>query len=233
MTEDFRVKLNIFCDFDGTVTVDNADDIILETFASPEYRQWDRLWERGLIDSCERIEQQTSLIRARRESLRLVAASVAIDSGIHELENACRISGSSLTIVSDGIDLVMEAVLKAQELAHIPHYSNRLDWHDERTPSLTFPFADSACRGGCGVCQCKLLEETDVSGPSVYIGNGLSGCCVARRAERLFAKGRLRDYCRQQNINHEPFANLTEVARALFDGIGSEEFTRNCTQVAE
>lgn len=227
------MKLNIFCAFDGTVTVDNADDTILETFASPEYRQWDLLWERGLIGGCERIERQARLIRARRESLRLVAASVAIDDGIYALENACARSGSSLTIVSDGIDLVMEAVLKARGLEHIPHYSNRLDWHDERTPYLTFPFADSGCRGGCGVCQCKLLDETVVGNPTVYIGNGLSGSCVARRVERLFAKDRLRDYCRQENIDHEPFADLTEVARALFAEICPRELARNCSQAPE
>ena len=223
------MKLNIFCDFDGTITVDDPTHTILEAFASPEHRQWDLLWERSLISGRERIERQTRLIRARRETLRLVAGHMAIDGGIHELEKACVTTGSSLIIVSDGIDLVMEAVLKARGLAHLPHYSNRLDWQNERSPFLTFPFADSGCQGGCGVCRCKLLDEKWLDAPAVYIGNDLSACCVARRVERLFAKGRLREYCRQKNINHESFADLSGVARALFNDIYREESKRNCT----
>jgi 2-hydroxy-3-keto-5-methylthiopentenyl-1-phosphate phosphatase len=222
------VKLNIFCDFDGTITVDDATRTILEAFAAPEHRQWDLLWERRLISGRERIERQTRLIRARRETLRLVAGHMAIDGGIHELEKACARTGSSLIIVSDGIDLVMEAVLKARGLAHLPHYSNRLSWQDERSPFLTFPFADSGCQGGCGVCQCKLLDEKWLDAPAVYIGNCLSACCVAGRVERLFAKGRLREYCRQKSIHHESFTDLSQVAQALFKDIHPEESRRNC-----
>lgn len=213
------MKLNIFCDFDGTLTVDNATDTILEAFAAPEYRHWDLLWKRGVIGGCERIERQTRLIRACRETLRLVSASLSIDNGIYEFAEACARTGSSLIIVSDGMDLVMEAVLKARGLAHLPHYSNRLGWRDERSPFLTFPFADSGCQAGCGVCQCKLLGRKPMDAPAVYIGNGLSACCVAQRVERLFAKGQLRDYCLERNIAHEPFTDLSQVARTIFQDV--------------
>jgi 2,3-diketo-5-methylthio-1-phosphopentane phosphatase len=221
------VKFNIFCNFDGTITVDDATNTILEAFALPEYRDWERLWERGIITGRECMDRQTRLIRARPESLRLVAACLSIDSGIYELEKVCARTGSSLVIVSDGMDILMEAVLRARGLGHLPHYSNKLLWQNDRSLYLMFPFADPDCQGGCGVCKCKLLGEKSQDAPAVYIGNGLSDCCVAWRAERLFAKGRLREYCVKESISHEGFADLSEVTRALFDTVGVEEPRKN------
>lgn len=221
------MPFSIFCDFDRTITIEDATNTILETFASSEYRDWNALWQQDMITGRECIERQTRLIRARPESLRLVAASLSIDSGIYELEDCCARAGASLVIVSDGLDVVMDSVLKARGLAHITHYSNKLFWANERSPSLEFPFADSGCEGGCGVCRCRLVNEKSRGIPAVYIGNGLSDRCVAGRVERLFAKGRLREYCLQKNIKHQPFTGLSDVAQALFGAMGIESRSKS------
>jgi len=220
------VKLNIFCDFDGTITEVDTTDAILEAFALPEYRDWELLWEQGLITGRECMERQTRLINAHPQTLRLFCKHLPVDVGIYELENACLRTGSSLMIVSDGIDLSMDAVLKTCGLGHIPHCSNRLRWDSGRRPFLTFPFGNPNCRGGCGVCKCKILDETRRDTPAVYIGDGLSDSCVVHRADRVFAKNRLREYCLQNEISHEPFAKLSEVARAL-DDVYPEELVRD------
>ena len=221
------MKFNIFCDFDGVITTDDATNAVLEAFASPEYRDWYGLRERGLVTARECIERQARLIRARPESLRLVAASLAIDSGIYEIERGCEITGASLVIISDGFDVVMDAVLKARRLAHLRHYSNKLCYQDARSLSVRFPFADAACQAGCGVCKCKIVNEKSRDVPAVYIGDGVSNRCVAGRAERLFAKGGLREYCLQNRVNHEPFADLSEVAQALFGSTWIREPQKN------
>ncbi len=221
------MKMDIFCDFDGTITQLDTTDVILETFASPVYRKWEVLWERGEITGRECMERQTRLIHACPETLQLVCKHIVIDEGIYELEAACRKTGSSLTIVSDGIDLLMKTVLKQHGLARIPHYSNTLCWDPLGRPFLRFPFRNATCRGGCGVCKCKLLDDAPQGAKTVYVGDGLSDSCVVHRADRIFAKDRLREYCRVNDLSHEPFANLSEVARVLFDGVPAEESMRS------
>ncbi len=221
------MKLNIFCDFDGTITQLDTTDVVLETFASSAYRKWEVLWEEGRITGRECMERQTRLIHASPETLKLVCKHLVIDRGIYELENACLKGGASLTIVSDGIDLLMDAVLEPHGLAHIPHYSNALSWDGDGRPFLRFPFRDANCRGGCGVCKCKLLDDARQETCTVYIGDGLSDSCVVHRADRIFAKDRLREYCMANGLSHEPFANLSEVARVLFGGMSAEEPMRN------
>jgi 2-hydroxy-3-keto-5-methylthiopentenyl-1-phosphate phosphatase len=227
VAEESTMKLDIFCDFDGTITQLDTTDVVLETFALPVYRKWELLWEQGEITGRECMERQTRLIHASPETLKLVCKHIVVDPGIYELESACRKNGSSLTIVSDGIDLLMEAVLQPNGLAHIPHYSNALAWDKQSRPFLRFPFRDPNCRGGCGVCKCKLLDHARQGARTVYIGDGLSDSCVAQRAERVFAKNRLREYCLSNGLSHEPFADLSEVVRVLFGGISAEESMRN------
>ena len=48
------------------------------------------------------------------------------------------------------------------------------------------------------------------------IGDGLSDRCVVHRADRVFAKKRLHDYCLEKGIARQPFMTLDEVAESLF-----------------
>ena len=119
------MKLNIFCDFDGTITEMDTTDAILEAFASPEYRDWEVLWEQGLISGRECMERQTRLIRAHPQMLRVFCQRLPVDVGIYEIENACLRTGSSLMIVSDEVGFWMEAVLTARGLGHMRHRADR------------------------------------------------------------------------------------------------------------
>jgi len=211
------MQIKIFCDFDGTITKQDTTDAVLEAFAWPEYRDWERRWEEGLITARECMRQQTRLIQADPETLRAFLSRLTIDPGIYGLEQACIKNGASLVIVSDGIDFLMETILRLHRLDHLPHYSNRLQWGEDGRPALTFPYGDAVCQGGCGVCKCRLLERDgapDVQ--TVYIGDGLSDRCVVHWADRVFAKNRLHAYCLAKGIIHDSFETLTDVARSLF-----------------
>ncbi|HUK55767.1 MAG TPA: MtnX-like HAD-IB family phosphatase [Nitrospiria bacterium] len=211
------MKIKIFCDFDGTITRQDTTDAVLETFARPEYKDWERKWEEGTLSARECMRQQTRLIQAGPETLRSFLIRQPIDPGIHVLKKECVKNGASLVIVSDGIDFLMKAVLRVNGLDHLPHYSNRLHWEEDGRPTLTFPYGDAVCQGGCGVCKCRLLEQDGRQEfLTVYIGDGLSDRCVVHRADRVFAKKRLRAYCMAKGIVHDSFETLTEVARALF-----------------
>ncbi|MBI3597763.1 MAG: MtnX-like HAD-IB family phosphatase [Nitrospirae bacterium] len=211
------MKIKIFCDFDGTITKQDTTDAVLETFAWPEYRDWERKWEGGLITARECMQQQTRLIQADPETVCSFLTHLTIDPGIYVLEEECIKNGASLVIVSDGIDFLMDTILRVHGLDHLPHYSNRLHWGEDGRPSLTFPYGDAVCQGGCGVCKCRLLEQNghpDIQ--TVYIGDGLSDRCVVHRADRVFAKKRLQTYCIAKGIIHDSFETLTDVARSLF-----------------
>jgi len=56
---------------------------------------------------------------------------------------------------------------------------------------------------------------------AVFVGDGLSDRCGARRADQVYAKGDLLDWCRAEGIAARPFGDFHEVARA--EGLAVDE----------
>jgi 2-hydroxy-3-keto-5-methylthiopentenyl-1-phosphate phosphatase len=207
----------VFCDFDGTITRLDATDAVLETFALPAWREWEEHWVRDEITSQECLARQVELIQADRETLVQFAAELPIDEGIFALDRCCAQHGIPLTIISDGIDLLVEAVLRRHGLLHLPVFSNHLFWDDHGRPTLSFPFTADNCESGAGTCKCSLTHQSDsASTYRVYIGDGRSDQCVSARMQTVFAKGKLRDWCGLNGIQCIPFETLTEVSEHLF-----------------
>jgi 2,3-diketo-5-methylthio-1-phosphopentane phosphatase len=207
---------DVFCDFDGTITCIDATDAVLEAFALPAWREWEQRWVDGELTSQECLSRQVELIRADRETLVQFSGDLPIDEGIFALEQRCAEFNIPLTIVSDGLDVVVEAVLRRHGLLHLPVFSNHLRWNDEGIPTLSFPFAMPECESGAGTCKCALaIPWTRPMSRPVYIGDGKSDQCVSMKIQTLFAKGTLRKWCEAQRIAHVPFESLTEVAERM------------------
>ena len=207
----------VFCDFDGTITSVDATDAILEAFALPAWRNWERRWVAGEISSQECLSRQVELIQAERDTVVGFAAELPIDEGIIALGRRCAERSVPLTIVSDGLDLVVETVLRLHGLLHLPVFSNHLRWDENGRPSLSFPFAARECESGAGMCKCSLaLPAGRASSSTVYIGDGQSDRCVSSKIRTVFAKGVLQGWCKGKGITYIPFETLTEVTEHLF-----------------
>jgi len=210
-------RTHIFCDFDGTITCDDATDAVLEAFALPAWREWEQRWVDGQITSQECLSRQVELIRADREAIIDFAADLPIDEGIFALNRRCTEENVPLTIVSDGLDLIVEAVLRRHNLLHIPVFSNHIRWDENGIPSLSFPFSMQQCDSGAGTCKCSLTRSPDRSFfRTVYIGDGRSDQCVSGKMQILFAKDPLRNWCETQKITYFPFETLADVAERIF-----------------
>jgi 2-hydroxy-3-keto-5-methylthiopentenyl-1-phosphate phosphatase len=209
--------MNVFCDFDGTVTLEDGTDTILQRFASPVWQEWEQLWAHGEISSLECLSRQVELIQADRGTLVKFAKRLAIDPGIITLAHECKERKIPLTIVSDGLDLVVKTVLDHHGLSHIPFYANHMVWSSAGTPTLEFPNAAPACESHAGTCKCAITGVGRKRGvQSVYIGDGRSDFCVAKKMDSVYAKGALLSWCESQDIPCQPFDTLSEVAEHLF-----------------
>lgn len=210
---------DVFCDFDGTITRVDATDAVLEAFALPAWREWEERWVNGEIRSQECLSRQVELIRADRDTLIQFAADLPIDEGILVLERQCVELNIPLTVVSDGLDVIVEAVLRRHGLLHLPVFSNHLRWDEKGIPTLSFPFAMPECESGAGTCKCALtVPWTRPESRPVYIGDGRSDQCVSMKMQTVFAKGALQKWCAAQHITHIPFETLTEVAKQMVQG---------------
>ena len=195
----------------------DGTDAVLERFASPEWRDWEALWNLGEISSQTCLSRQIELIKASPEEVLEFAAQLPLDEGIIALDRLCRAYNHPLTILSDGLDLVVRAVLRRHGLLHIPVFTNRLYFNKGGVPTMSYPYAMRDCSRNAGTCKCAHVKRPpEQTGPTVYIGDGRSDFCVSAKVDILFAKGDLRSWCAREKIAHHPFATLDDVTKALF-----------------
>ncbi|MDW6025474.1 MtnX-like HAD-IB family phosphatase [Mesorhizobium sp. BAC0120] len=206
----------IYCDFDGTVSVQDATDFVLSQLADPEWQEIERLWENGEIGSGECMRRQVSLIRARPGQLDEVLDEIEIDPFFASFANFCAARSLPVTIVSDGVDHFIRRILRRHGLDHLPVVANRLVV-STRTGQpqyfLSSPHAGPTCTTTAGVCKCRWL--TAHKQERVYIGDGRSDFCVADKPEFLFAKGELARHCAEREIPFFAYRDFGDVIASL------------------
>jgi 2-hydroxy-3-keto-5-methylthiopentenyl-1-phosphate phosphatase len=207
--------MQVFCDFDGTVSKEDVTDLVLQRYARPEWRAIEDQWVSGKITSAICMQRQIRLIEATRAELNAFLDTVEIDSDFIAFKRFCDNAGLGLSVVSDGVDYFIRRVLRRHQITSIPVIANRLREGDELSKSaydLDFPAISSSCNAGSGVCKCAVVSP---SVDYIYIGDGRSDFCVSNEAPVVFAKSNLADYCRSRGIEFFPYDSFADVQRSL------------------
>lgn len=220
-----RNQWTVFCDFDGTVSLTDVTDSLLEAFALPAWHAIEAKWRAGEIGSLACMRQQVELLRATPADLENHLRTVAIDPGFAAFAAHCAAHDLPLYVVSDGIDYAIRALLQRAGLGHLPVMANQLQPLGADRYTLHFPHAQPACRVAAGTCKCSLLQRHRGAGrAALLIGDGASDFCVAGEADWTLAKDRLLDHCRAQCLPHQAFTDFGE-ALAILRQLPTPEWT--------
>jgi 2,3-diketo-5-methylthio-1-phosphopentane phosphatase len=215
------VKCHVFVDFDGTIASLDTTDSLLERFAAPEWRQIEVDWKAGLIGSRECLVRQIDLVRATPAQLDDFIAHVEIDPDFGDFVDLCLEGGHQVTVVSDGLDRTVAAVLQRHDL-NLPFYANRLEWRGGDRWRLRFPHARSDCRSLSGNCKCQFTDTARLE-LRMVIGDGRSDFCIARRADLVLAKSALLPHCLEAGLPVRAFENFEHAASILAGWLDGHE----------
>jgi 2-hydroxy-3-keto-5-methylthiopentenyl-1-phosphate phosphatase len=213
------VNWDIFCDFDGTVALDDVVDSLLERFAPPAWREIDQDWKLGRIGSRECLAQQVPLLDMSRAELDRHLDRIKVDADFTAFVQEARAQGHRLTLVSDGADYAIQRILSRHGLTDIPILSNVLHQRGERSWQLSFSHFQDKCSAGTGPCLCgrgKRNPREPASGrPCLLIGAGASDCCVAQWADLAFAKKGLIGHCALRGLAYQSIQGFSDARRLL------------------
>lgn len=209
-------RIAVLCDFDGTIAQDDVGNLFFKTFA----RKGDpapvvELWKQGLISSRECLEREASLASASTEEVCRFVCARKLDPFFKDFVDFTRRRNIEVVIVSDGLDYYIERMLMRSGLGEIEFYSNLMRLV-ENNVHVAFPHYDRLDCRDCGNCKSFHLENYRKEGCFiVYVGNGLSDRCPSTRADFVFAKGELLDYCRDNRLPHVQFNNFRDIEREM------------------
>jgi 2-hydroxy-3-keto-5-methylthiopentenyl-1-phosphate phosphatase len=215
-----KSKPIVFCDFDGTVTLDDVTDRILEELGDPGWRELEAAWVQGMIGSRECLERQMALVRASSRQLNSLIDAVAIDPGFASFYKFTEQAGISFCILSDGFDYVVRRVLRRVgadgELRNGKHlFTSSMEIEDNRL-RVSFPHDARVCEHGCATCKAAIIRRIGRGHrPVVFIGDGLSDRFAVGESDLVFAKKQLLAHCRKNHIACMPFETFADVETTL------------------
>ena len=206
----------LLCDFDGTISVEDTTDTLLERFGKPGWEQLEADWKAGRIGSRDCMAGQVGLLDMSRAELDAHLSERAIDPGFAGFVTYAKEQAMPIEILSDGLDYAIHFILKHYDFDYLPVTANRLEEVGVREWRLGFPNASATCRAASGTCKCAAAARVQgVRQRVLMIGDGASDYCVAEAADFVFAKGKLIDHCRAKKIAHAPIKDFAEALALL------------------
>ena len=143
---------------------------------------------------------------------------VPLDPHFPELVALCRNHGVPLTVISDGLDLIITKML-ARAGVDVPVLANRLEWRGQNRWRLGFPHEAGDCRSQAGNCKCQALAG-EPGKVRILIGDGRSDFCAAETADLVVAKGALAEHCQLTGLAYIVFGNFAGATTLIADWIG-------------
>ena len=206
------MKTCVISDFDGTITSRDGLYSFIETYASEGWEKIEQNWVKGKISSKECLIEEFKLVPDLSEELiSEFVKTLTIDETFVDFYKKTIEKGYDFYIVSDGIDYFISKILKKYGTEDIKIISNHGEFRGEFF-EITFPNDSSACINNAGTCKCKILSDLRKDYDKIiYIGDGVSDYCVADKADVLFAKSRLIDYCKEKEIKYKPFDKFSDI----------------------
>ncbi|MDQ0012929.1 2,3-diketo-5-methylthio-1-phosphopentane phosphatase [Variovorax boronicumulans] len=208
----------IQCDFDGTISVEDVTDSLLQRFGGRGWHALEKAWESGQIGSRECMSGQVSLLDMSAHEFDSHLDRMPIDRHFRAFVAAARLRGITVQVVSDGLDLAIKRILQAHDLGDLPVVANQLIQITERGWRLYTPHARANCERASGNCKCaNLATQRKVHGKVLFVGDGSSDFCVSGKADFVLAKDRLIGHCRSRRIAHAAFDNFRDALDLMLE----------------
>lgn len=201
----------VFFDFDNTITAWDVIDALLQQFSSNDaWKELETKWARGEISTQECLEGQIQGLRITQAALDRYLSTVPLDGSFQQLLQILDSQQIPVVILSDNFDYLVRKILRSHGIRALDVVANKIRFSNDRLiPS--FPYQSPGCLR-CAHCKGQtMIQKLAPNSIAVYLGDGLSDVCPAKRAKIVFAKDSLLAYLEGHAFPHIPFQTLGDV----------------------
>jgi len=211
-------------DFDGTITLEDSNDLLFLTRGSGENAKIEADYCAGVLSGREANHRHFRAMGLRlQEYSGFLDVHIRIDPGFDAFLQHLRGRGLPLFIVSGGYRQGIQRILGAERMQDVQLFANDLlEQNGYLVPSgATNSTVCTESIGPCGNCK-KVCIETirrQTNKKILFIGDGLTDRCAAQKADILFAKEAcaLAEYCRIHDFPYVPYTCFADLTSYLWE----------------
>jgi len=209
-------RLLAIFDYDGTITLDDCNAVVLQAAVGDAWRPSEEAMQRGEISADEAFRLQIGLLRVPRdELLRMSVAAARLRSGFGELLHSLLRCGVRVAIVSAGFREAIAAVWRREHLPPVEVYASQLTGDHVSGYQVAFDPLARPC-GRCHHCKGHVLRSIRGDAERVVVfGDGDADLCLAREADAVFARRRLAELCERHDVEHRRFEDFETVLEMM------------------
>jgi len=207
-------KTLIQCDFDGTITTEDASFYLLDAYAEGDWRSILEQYKEGRITVGEFNTRAFAMIKEDEATLlSKLEENVRVRPGFRELLDHCAYRGFRFVIVSNGLQFYIEAVLRALGIEGIEVRAATNRFAPDGVHVQYIAPDGTILQDGFKEAYIKLFLSEGYR--VIYVGNGTSDSYASRHAHEVFATGDLLSYYMRHELACIPFDDLTDVVKGL------------------
>lgn len=202
------------CDFDGTITVEDASFTILDAYIPDKWRPLFEEYQQSKMTVGEFNSKVFAMVKADKESLlKLIREKVSVREGFANFMGYCHSKDYRFVIVSNGLDFYIDDILGGIGFNSVEvHASNTIFGENglivrHRGPDGEYLDEDVK----------KAYTEYYLNhGYSViYLGDGRSDVLPASKCHHVFATGSMIEYCNSEKLSCTPFTDFNQVIKVM------------------
>jgi len=207
-------SLHFFCDFDGTIAVQDMIGRIAKEFLPDVAADIIGAVNQRKLTVKAGIEVMFEQIESRRydEVCHFAVGQTVIRPGFAQFVEVCVKRGWKLTVISGGFDFfVQPALVEFRDQLEI--YCNAVDTTTEHLQVIWNTPCDTLCdSGGCGLCKPSVMRQlTAPNECAIVIGDGVTDVFAAQHAKFAYARDVLLRMCQEFQLPHRAFNDFYDI----------------------
>ncbi len=202
------------CDFDGTVTAVDLAYGLREAFAPDGWTAMEDDFQAGRCSIEENITKQFKRINVSEKDIEdFVLGNVVLRPEFGEFVAYCRGVGLKLVIVSSGLNIYIDMILKLLDLDDLEVHSGKVTIESSGI-DVTYSGPDGQ-RIESGLKEAYVGHYKEAGHTVVYVGQALSDVAAADAADYVIARSTLAEHLAEQGSPYHKFDTFQDVGERL------------------
>ncbi|MDQ8735399.1 2-hydroxy-3-keto-5-methylthiopentenyl-1-phosphate phosphatase [Paenibacillus sp. LHD-38] len=219
MTDNKAAKKRIvFCDFDGTITVNDNIIAIIKHF---DPAGWEKIAEQTIAQEITIKDGVGQLFRLLPASMQaeVIAFSISnarIREGFAEFLEYCKEQQIDFYVTSGGIDFFVYPILEAFNIPRDHIYCNSSDFNGERIEILWPNPCDEHCSNDCGMCKTTIMRRFPADQyERIIIGDSVTDFEGAKLADVVYSRSHLTVKCNELGLPHHEYESFHDIINIM------------------